>query len=526
MSLALVLFGILIVFGLIFFITIKKQNNETSINKDDSKVKSKNATSKKDVDVKKEDVFQFMEFDRILDNMIVQNKGTKFTMAIKCKGINYDLMSDVEQIAVEEGFITFLNTLRYPIQLYVQAQNIDLKGAISTYKQNVAPLKEEFEKVNNEYGRLLDEFDASVADVDRVDAERTKVLNVYDYANDIISYVEKLSVNKSLLQRNFYVLVSYHTSEIAAVDSFTKDEIISISYNELLTRAQAVISGLSASSVNSIILDSNEVADLLYTAFNRDDKGLLNVKEALDSGFYRLYSTSEDAFYKKQELLIDQIENEARIKAIESIKKSIRDGTYVPPEAAELNIQEQISKTAAEMVKNEDLPNEIKDVANQILVEDFKNIKDQLLTSFQKKVNGGDVEEKVVIPLHTEEEIKEKNLELGINDKKDGDKSNLDNSFTNEILRRKSLEEEKNREEKKALEKEMASANEIIIENDDTKPDLKPEVYEEKKIVVSKDDVTQPVIDDDRLDFDDERLDLKNDELPNDDDTSDDSIIR
>ena len=68
--------------------------------------------------------------------MIIQKKG-KFLMVIECQGINYDLMSDVEQLAVEEGFITFLNTLTSPIQLYVQAQNLDLKGTIKVYKEHV-----------------------------------------------------------------------------------------------------------------------------------------------------------------------------------------------------------------------------------------------------------------------------------------------------------------------------------------------------------------------------------------------------
>ena len=148
-----ILLGIMLIFLAVFMIVTKKQHNKASINVKDKDTKSNSKTSnntvkKNENEVPKEDVFKFMEFDRILDNMVVQNDGTKFTMAIKCKGINYDLMSDMEQIAVEEGFITFLNTLRYPIQLYVQAQNIDLKSAISTYKKNASGIQEEYETIN------------------------------------------------------------------------------------------------------------------------------------------------------------------------------------------------------------------------------------------------------------------------------------------------------------------------------------------------------------------------------------------
>ena len=386
-----ILLGVLLIFGVVFMVITKKQHKKASINTQDNK---KNNSSKsastgtnqsKDSNIQKEDVFNFLEFDKILDNMIVQNDGTKFTMAIKCKGINYDLMSDMEQIAVEEGFITFLNTLRYPIQLYVQAQNIDLKAAINTYKKNAKGIEEEYDIINKQYTDILDQFDAKDEEIKKVEEQRARILNVYEYANDIINYVERLSLNKSLLQRNFYVLVSYYSSEITSASNFTKEELINICYNELLTRAQSIISGLMACSVTGTILNSNEVADLLYNAYNRDDKGLLSVKEAIQSGFYRLYSTSEDVFYKKQEKMLEQINEEAELRALESVKKAIEEGTYVSPAAKKLNVVDQISKTAAEIVKKEDLPNDVKERAKEILVEEYVEDKNKILEEINEQ---------------------------------------------------------------------------------------------------------------------------------------------
>ena len=287
----LILLAILAVFAVIFFTVTKKQEKATNLSSKDSSKENRNSKNSKNnekkEEIRKEDVFKFMEFDRILDSMIVQNNGSRYTMAIKCKGINYDLMSEVEQISVEEGFITFLNTLRYPIQLYVQAQNVDLKSVIQEYKNNISGVKSDFERLDAEYNKVLESFESTTQEIEKVENERNKVLNVYEYASDIINYVERMSTNKSLLQRNFYVLVSYSTSEIAGADKFTKDELLNICYTELLTRAQSIISGLSSCSVEGRVLDSNEVADLLYMAYNRDDKGLLSVKETSDTGFYR-----------------------------------------------------------------------------------------------------------------------------------------------------------------------------------------------------------------------------------------------
>lgn len=383
--LPIILLVIMGVFGAIFIVVTKKQERlETS----KKAAKGNNNANTKKTDVKEEDVFRFMEFDRILDDMIVQKNGSRYTMAIKCKGINYDLMSEVEQLAVEEGFITFLNTLRYPIQLYVQAQNIDLKSVIAEYRNNIVGIKNDFDRLDKEYNKVVEAFDSTREEIDTIEKERNRVLNVYEYASDIISYVERMSTNKSLLQRNFYVLVSYNVSEITAADTFTKEEIINIVYTELLTRCQSIISALAACSVDGKVLGSNEVADLLYTAYNRDDKGVMSVREAIESGFYRLYSTSEDAFYKKTELLRKEIDEEARLRSLEALQYVIDKGNYIPRKQEQLETIEEISRQANDRIAREDAPQEIKQKAQEVILNDYKVMKKQLLQEIEEeKIN-------------------------------------------------------------------------------------------------------------------------------------------
>ena len=44
--------------------------------------------------------------------MICTKNGGKYVMVVECQGVNYDLMSEVEKNAVEEGFIQFLIALK------------------------------------------------------------------------------------------------------------------------------------------------------------------------------------------------------------------------------------------------------------------------------------------------------------------------------------------------------------------------------------------------------------------------------
>jgi len=379
---------ILIMLFIVFLLITSRQEKVLKTVDVEGKVKKKEEhaqESKKNLSTeekkelhRKEDVFKFMEFDRIMDNMIVQNGGSRFTMAIRCKGINYALMSQMEQLSVEEGFITFLNTLKYPVQLYVQAQNIDLKGNVSKYRDNIRDLNEDYANINEEYNKIASQFDSDERELGRLEKEREKITNVYEYAHDIIRYVEKMSTNKNLLQRKFYVLLSYNTSEISSADKFTKEELIEMCQTELLTRCKGIISALSSCSVSGKILDSNELADLLYSAYNRDDKSLMSVKEAIDSGMLRLYSTSEDAINKKEEELDDYLNTQAQLRAYKAIKYAKEHDTITTPASEMLEQEEEISRRATNYVKNSDYDSDEKNIATKKILSDYREDKKAL----------------------------------------------------------------------------------------------------------------------------------------------------
>ena len=83
----------------------------------------------------KQSIFNFMEFDNVEDNMIVQKNGNRYLMVINCQGVNYDLMSGVEKNSVEEGFVQFLNTLRHPIQIYIHLLSPHLLSLLYQVRQ-------------------------------------------------------------------------------------------------------------------------------------------------------------------------------------------------------------------------------------------------------------------------------------------------------------------------------------------------------------------------------------------------------
>lgn len=400
------------VLGIILLIVMsrgsKKKTNESNVVNENSPENNTVGYKKKNTSsVAKDDLFNFMEFDKIQDDIIIQQNGEKYTAVIKCKGINYNLMSEIEQLAVEEGFMTFLSTLKYPVQLYVQAQTFDLKTNIENYKENMKSLYEEYDEINAEYSSVLNTLESTDEEIKSVEDKRSSIVNVLEYGQDIVRYVEKLALNKNMLQRNFYVLVSYYKSELSNASSFKPDELFEICYTELFTRVQSIISGLGMCSVAASTLSSNDIAELLYTSYNRDDKNNINVKEALESGFYRLYSTSEDAITKKNRKLVEAIQQEAEYKALKALNRAMEEGNFVSRLDAEEAFDHESSKQALEIIREEDIPEGIKQEAKKIIIDEYKKSKKDRMDKNEQNIRSSRRSTKATVKEENENIISE-----------------------------------------------------------------------------------------------------------------------
>lgn len=324
-----VIIGIMIILVLLYIYLMKPKKIKTSQEPEMIEMESEEEKEKKKSqnfgkfhgELSPESIYEFMEFDEVVDNMIVRKKGTQYIMVIQCNGVNYDLMSEQEKIGVEEGFVQFLNTLRFPIQLYVQSRTLNLRDIIDDYKQRVDVLANDIEKVEIKIAQAQAKNNRALKE--KLEFERRRKINVLEYGIDITDYVEKLSSNKNVLQQRTYVIVSYYTAEIGGgLDKYSKDEIDNMCFSELYTRCQNIASALGTSGITSKILDSEELAELLYVAYNRDESELLTLSKALDSQYDALYSSGKDVIQKKQEKLDQEINIAAIDIATDSILKA------------------------------------------------------------------------------------------------------------------------------------------------------------------------------------------------------------
>jgi hypothetical protein len=198
-----------------------------------------------------------LQIAEIRDGIVIMNDGS-YRSVIMAKSINFDLMSPQEQEAVEYSYQGFLNSLYFPIQIFVRSQKVDLQ-----------PYLEKLDKIRSEHDNML------------------LALLMEDYIN----YMTQLSAQTNIMDKKFYIVIPYfpHVDVQKAITQsknfFTglaglfdkKEQHVVINEaelekakTELRNRVQAVLGGMLQTGIQALPLDTQELIELYYDTYNPD----------------------------------------------------------------------------------------------------------------------------------------------------------------------------------------------------------------------------------------------------------------
>ena len=356
----IVVFLVFLLLILIFCYFVIPDKSKAKQNKKNNQKNDNNTIPSNKSEYNIQSVFDFMDFEKIEDNMIVQRKGKRFLMVVECQGINYDLMSDLEKNAVESGFIGFLNSLKNPIQIHIQTRTINLENSINGYKERLGNIENELNEQEEQYKQMQRTEAYTTKQIQNKNLEVIRLRNLYAYGKDIVRNTEAMSLNKNILRKKYYIITSYYYSNSDGEELLTVDEIKDVAFSELYTKCQSMIRVLSTTGVKGRVLNSYELADLLYNAYNRDSSETFGIDKAMDAGYDELYATSPDIMEKKMNTINKTIED----KAVDLVEKAI------------VKSSEEIRQAVEEKEKNlDDLVNEL---AQSIITENASSLGDEL----------------------------------------------------------------------------------------------------------------------------------------------------
>jgi len=198
-------------------------------------------------------------FQEIRDNMLIMGDGT-YRAIIAAQSVNFDLMSERERDGIEYSYQQFLNSLVFPIQIYIRSQRVD----ISPYLEKLEHIRANQE--NMLLGVLMDDY---------------------------TQFIDILSQEANIMDKSFFVIIPYaigdEKTQLGKDSDMSKNLLTNLfmptkrhqhirvpanQYNqvkdEMTRRVTAVVDGLQQVGVNALRLKTKEIGELMYNVYNPD----------------------------------------------------------------------------------------------------------------------------------------------------------------------------------------------------------------------------------------------------------------
>lgn len=229
---------------------------------------------------------EFLPFDNISENLLDLG-GFKYRKIIECSSINYHLKTDDEKEMIEASFARFLNSLQFPITIYIQTREIDLSNYLESLRTSIDETVESFPFLKG-YSEI--------------------------FYNEM-SRLPELTGNSK--QKKKYIIVGY--DEIGKVENLNDEEKRNDAISELNLRVQLIIDGLSGMNIKATELSTAGILELLYTTYNREDYS--NFDTLLD-GDYTTLMVGMDILRNPETGELQAYVNRNKLSEMDNLKKT------------------------------------------------------------------------------------------------------------------------------------------------------------------------------------------------------------
>lgn len=187
---------------------------------------------------------KFTEVQDIKEDIVIL-EGSSACLVIEVQATNFALLSTDEQMAKISAYAALLNSLSFPIQILIRNKRIDISS----------------------YLKLLEG-----------ETQKTENVKVKNYIQNYKAFIQELIKINSVLEKNFYIIISYSYLEKSATGMMKKDDFFNQAKIGLHTKADAILSQLGRLSLRAKILEENALIWLFYTIYNQEIGNGENIK--------------------------------------------------------------------------------------------------------------------------------------------------------------------------------------------------------------------------------------------------------
>jgi len=207
---------------------------------------------------------KFIEILDIVDNVVLLTSGNACSI-IEIQATNFALLSQEEQNIKVLSYSSLLNSLAFPIQIFIRSKKID----ISSY---LGLLDEEVEKSQNQ---LL----------------KNQIKSYRDFVQELVN------VNV-VLDKKFYIVISY--SGLESGIGMNRNNFFLSAKSKLATKVESLHSMLRRMNLSAKTLNKEELVKLFHEIFNGDIEQINKITQNIKYSFVKTSPPpSEEAEQKK-----------------------------------------------------------------------------------------------------------------------------------------------------------------------------------------------------------------------------------
>lgn len=182
---------------------------------------------------------EFMPFVDLKDSMIHLGNHD-YRAVLECTSINFDLKTEKEQQIIKMVYTQFLNSLTFPITIFIATREID--NAEFTEK-----LKVDYEDVIGDFPSLAEYADQNFKDMQNLN--------------------HQLGVTR---HKKKYIIIEYNEANLMTMQN--DEEKYAQSGRELANRARVIEEGLMNLGVKTTALNTRDLIDLMVRTYHRNGK--------------------------------------------------------------------------------------------------------------------------------------------------------------------------------------------------------------------------------------------------------------
>jgi hypothetical protein len=186
----------------------------------------------------------FVPIERVREGVVILKTG-EIRAVLITNSLNLGLKSEDEQQAVLSQFQSFLNSLDFPVQFFVESRKLNIKPYMTLLQERSVLVKEDLLKIQ-----------------------------IHEY----MGFIKKFTDESNIMTKHFFITVPYFNQATQTVSASsimslgaapkTNDESFDTSRIQLDQRVASVVQGLSRFGLRAQRLGTEEVVELFYKLFN------------------------------------------------------------------------------------------------------------------------------------------------------------------------------------------------------------------------------------------------------------------